>query len=95
MITGANELIIDATYASYMYVSYFQVSQTWWTCIACKFLAATKQLWMVQSVRPYVRPSVCVFARHTFFTMSPSCIIMKFSGVIAIDRSDVHAKGAD
>ena len=35
------------------------------------------------SVRPSVRPSQC----------SCHCIILKFSGVITIDRRDVHAKG--
>ena len=41
-------------------------------------------LWMVQSVRPSVIP---------FWLCSHHRIIMKFSGVITSDRSDVHAKG--
>ena len=44
------------------------------------------------SVRLSVRPSVC----PSFTPFSPCCchrIITKFSGVIAIDKSDVHAKG--
>ena len=45
-------------------------------------------LWMVQSVHPSVRPSVT-----PFWLCSHHCIIMKFSGVITNDRSDVHAKG--
>ena len=45
-------------------------------------------LWMVQSVRP----SVCLSVTH-FSLCSHHCIIMKFSGVITNDRSDVHTKG--
>ena len=41
-------------------------------------------LWMVQSVRPSVR---------RFWLCSHHRIIMKFSGVITNNRSDVHAKG--
>ena len=41
-------------------------------------------LWMVQSVRLSVTP---------FWLCSHHRIIMKFSGVITNDRSDVHAKG--
>ena len=44
---------------------------------------------MVQSVRPSVRPSV----RHTFLTMFPSSYHHEISGVIASDKSGVHAKG--
>ena len=45
-------------------------------------------LWMVQSVRPSVCPSVT-----PFWLCSHHRIIMKFSGVINSDKSDVHAKG--
>ena len=45
-------------------------------------------LWMVQSVRLSVCPSVT-----PFWLCSHHRIIMKFSGVITSDRSDVHAKG--
>ena len=49
-------------------------------------------LQMVQSVclsvRPSVHPSVCL---SHLFHYGP--LIMKFSGLISIDRSDVHAKG--
>ena len=45
-------------------------------------------LWMVQSVRLYVRPSVT-----PFWLCSHHRIITKFSGVITNDKSDVHAKG--
>ena len=53
-------------------------------------------LWMVQSVClsacPSVRPSVRPFVTP-FSPCSHHCIIMKFSGVITNDKSDVHAKG--
>ena len=53
-------------------------------------------LWMVQSVclsvRPSVRLSVCPSVAP-FWLCSHHRIIMKFSGVITSDRSDVHAKG--
>ena len=62
------------------------------------FLAATKQLYewfspsVCPSVRPSVRPSVCLSVTP-FWLCSHHCIIMKFSGVITNDKSDVHAKG--
>ena len=64
----------------------------------CTFLAATKQLyeWFSPSVRPSVRPSVCLSVRLSvtpFWLCSHHPIIMKFSGVITSDKSDVHAKG--
>ena len=62
------------------------------------FLAATKQLyeWFSPSVRPSVCPSVCPSVRLSvtpFWLCSHHPIIMKFSGVITSDKSDVHAKG--
>ena len=45
------------------------------------------------SVYPSVRPSVCLSACYTILQCSSRRIIMKFSGVITYDRSDVHAKG--
>ena len=53
-------------------------------------LAATKQLydWFSPSVRLSVCPSVTPFS-----PCSLHCIIMKFSGVITNDKSDVHARG--
>ena len=58
------------------------------------FLAATKQLyeWLSPSVRPSIRPSVRL-SGTPFSLCSCHHIIMKFSEVITIDRSDVHAKG--
>ena len=49
-------------------------------------------LWMVQSVRLSVRLSVCPSVTP-FWLCSHHRIIMKFSGVITSDKSDVHAKG--
>ena len=62
------------------------------------FLAATKQLydWFSPSVRPSVRPSVCPSVRLSVTPFSPCShhrIIIKFSGVITMVKSDVHAKG--
>ena len=58
------------------------------------FLAATKQLydWFSPSVRLSVRPSVRLSVTP-FSPCSHHHIIMKFSGVITNDKSDVHAKG--
>ena len=53
-------------------------------------------LWMVQSVRLSVRLSVCLSVCPSvtpFWLCSHHRIIMKFSGVITSDKSDVHAKG--
>ena len=65
---------------------------------AWPFLAATKQLykWYFPSVRLSVRPSVCPSVRLSVTPFSPCShhrIIMKFSGVITMVKSDVHAKG--
>ena len=49
-------------------------------------------LWMVQSVRLSVCLSVCLSVTP-FWLCSHHRIIMKFSGVITNDKSDVHAKG--
>ena len=53
-------------------------------------------LWMVQSVRLSVRLSVCPSVCPSvtpFWLCSHHHIIMKFSGVVTNDKSDVHAKG--
>ena len=59
-----------------------------------EFLAATKQLykWYFPSVCLSVCPSVRLSVTP-FWLCSHHRIIMKFSGVITSDRSDVHAKG--
>ena len=49
-------------------------------------------LWMVFSVRLSVCLSVCLSVTP-FWLCSHHRIIMKFSGVITTDKSDVHAKG--
>ena len=54
------------------------------------FLAATKQLY--EWFSPSVCPSVCLSVTP-FSLCSHHRIIMKFSGVISNDKSDVHAKG--
>ena len=56
----------------------------------CSFLAATKQLY--EWFSPSVRPSVCLSVTP-FSLWSHHRIIIKFSGVINNDRSDVRAKG--
>ena len=58
------------------------------------FLAATKQLykWYFPSVCLSVCPSVCPSVTP-FSPCSHHRIIMKFSGVITMVKSDVHAKG--
>ena len=50
-------------------------------------------LWPSSSKNTSVRPSISLSVCHTFFTMFLSSYHIKFSGVIAIDRSAVHAKG--
>ena len=57
-----------------------------WLIYIYAFLAATKQLydWFSPSVCPSITP---------FSPCSHHCIIMKFSGVITMVKSDVHAKG--
>ena len=71
----------------------------WWMASACTcpdilFLAATKQLykWYFPSVCLSVCPSVCPSVTP-FSPCSHHRIIMKFSGVITMVKSDVHAKG--
>ena len=62
--------------------------------IWAEFLAATKQLydWFSPSVRLSVRPSVRLSVTP-FSPCSHHRIIIKFSGVITMVISDVHAKG--
>ena len=55
-----------------------------------EFLAATKQLY------DWFSPSVCLSVRLSVTPFSPCShhrIIMKFSGIITMVKSDVHAKG--
>ena len=62
--------------------------------ISRSFLAATKQIY--KWYFPSVCLSVCLSVRPSvtpFWLCSHHRIIMKFSGVITSDRSDVHAKG--
>ena len=68
------------------------------SCVTLKFvinfLAATKQLykWYFPSVCPSVCLSVCLSVTP-FSPCSHHSIIMKFSEVITMVKSDVHAKG--
>ena len=67
---------------------------TWYTehIFSCDQAA----IWLVQSVRLSVRLSVCPSVCLSVTPFSPCShhhIIMKFSGVITNDKSDVHAKG--
>ena len=68
--------------------------QAWNIPFPLILLAATKQLykWYFPSVRLSVCPSVCLSVTP-FWLCSHHRIIMKFSGVITSDKSDVHAKG--
>ena len=50
-------------------------------------------LWMVLFINQSVWPSVCLSVCRTFSLCSYHHIIMKFSGVITINGSDVPAKG--
>ena len=58
----------------------------------CFFSCDQAALWMVFSVCLSVCPSVCLSVTP-FWLCSHHRIIMKFSGVITNDKSDVHAKG--
>ena len=58
----------------------------------CLFSCDQAAIWLVQSVRPSVCPSVRLSVTP-FSPCSHHHIIMKFSGVITNDKSDVHAKG--
>ena len=69
-----------------------------WVNVSIRTIFSCDQaaIWLVQSVRPSVRPSVCPSVRPSVTPFSPCShhrIIMKFSGVITMVRSDVHAKG--
>ena len=78
----------------FMFYAYFHWCDNVWLILYCFFLAATKQLY--EWFSPSVRPSVCPSVRPSvtpFWLCSHHRIIMKFSGVITSDRSDVHAKG--
>ena len=56
------------------------------------FVAATKQLY--EWFSPSVSVRLCIRLSVTpFWQRSCYCVIMKFSEVITIDKSDVHAKG--
>ena len=56
------------------------------------FSCEQADIWLVQFVRPSVSLSVCPSVTP-FLPCSHHRIIMKFSGVITMVKSDVHAKG--
>ena len=72
-------------------------SEPWWSPMdffleKCFFSCDQAAIWLVQSVRPSVSPSVCQSVTP-FSPCSHHLIIVKFSGVITMVRSDVHVKG--
>ena len=80
------------------YDTYLNTTLKIWyiSCYVHIFSCDQAALWMVQSVRLSVRPSVCPSVRLSvtpFWLCSHHRIIMKFSGIITSDKSDVHAKG--
>ena len=56
--------------------------------LTCNFSCDQTAIWLVQSVCPSVCPFITPFSPYSHHR-----IFMKFSGVITMDRSDVHAKG--
>ena len=84
--------LLDNRSAVYLVVSAMSFRACWcWGMFLLLFLAATKQLYAALSVRP----SVCLSCLSVTPFSLCSChrMIMKFSGVITIDKSYVHAKG--
>ena len=88
----------EAINAAWRRYSFEMESWLWFVNVVIEllwlFLAATKQLykWYFPSVCLSVCPSVRLSVTP-FWLCSHHRIIMKFSGVITSDRSDVHAKG--
>ena len=86
-------IVIKLRVWSIYFISHSLVKKT---LIHVFFSCDQAALWMVQSVCPSVRPSVCLsvcLSVTPFWLCSHHPIIMKFSGVITSDKSDVHAKG--
>ena len=69
-----------------------KVVTEWLWCVHSKLECTLRQGkgydWFSPSVCPSVCPSITPFS-----PCSHHCMIMKFSGVITMDKSDVHAKG--
>ena len=84
-------LLCDFLAATKQLYEWFSPSVCRSVCLSVTpFLAATKQLY--EWFSPSVCPSVCLSVTP-FWLCSHHRIIMKFSGVITSDKSDVHAKG--
>ena len=76
----------------YIFLSGYQAKIDIGSCLSTlQFLAATSSL-MNGIYRPSVRPSVCLSVTP-FWLCSHHRIVMKFSGFITNDKSDVHSKG--
>ena len=90
MISGTKALITQNRTAVYIqWLKHFSVLiDISFAIFSCDQAALS----MVQSVCLSVRPSVCLSVTP-FWLCSHHPIIMKFSGVITSDKSDVHAKG--
>ena len=78
----------------FMYFQQWSLNQWLGNCLF--FSCDQAAIWLVQSVRPSVRLSVRLSVRPSVTPFSPCShhrIIIKFSGVITMVKSDVHAKG--
>ena len=83
---------------SVIFMLYGENDSVWWchhamgSAMILIFSCDQAAIWLVQSVRPSVRLSVCPSVTP-FSPCSHHRIIIKFSGVITMVRSDDHAKG--
>ena len=91
-ITGHQWLVDSPHKGPVIQKSVYVMTSSWQMTAAVIFSCDQAAIWLVQSVRPSVRLSVCPSVTP-FSPCSHHCIIMKFSGVITMVRSDVHAKG--
>ena len=82
-------------YFCHLYLFWFSCICGWYKSMLI-FSCDQAAIWLVQSVRlsvrPSVRPSLCLSVTP-FSPCSHHRIIMKFSWVITMVKSDVHAKG--
>ena len=100
MTKNMSLLLILKTHDINLFLLYVE-DTTVWVCYSDMlevtiFSCDQAALQMVFSVRPSIRLSVCLSVRLSVTPFSPCShhrIIMKFSGVITMVKSDVHAKG--